>query len=108
VWQEQGRTGPHRRRLRDSREHPQSREAQDYKYKLALAKAGKDGSILAFKKTTIKADGAQFYACRDIRKIYELPDATLLDGFFIIESEEPLDVIAVYTTVQRVFERKFE
>jgi hypothetical protein len=95
-------------------------EAQYYKYKLALAKAGADGSIHDFdetKETKVGADGAQSYGCRDIRRIYKLPDATLLDGFFVIESEKPLDVIAMYTTndlngngapaidVHRVFER---
>jgi hypothetical protein len=92
-------------------------KAQDFRYKLALAKEGADGTIYPFKETKIEADGAQLYGCRDIRRIYDLPGATLLDGFFVIESKQPLDVIAVYTTndltgngvpaieVERVFER---
>jgi hypothetical protein len=89
---------------------------QEFKYKLAVAGEGKSGKIFPFKGTGIETDGAVFFACRTIRKIYGVSD-TLIDGFFVIESSTALDVIAVYTTmdlsgkgvpaiaVERVFER---
>ena len=52
-----------------------------------------------------------------MHKIFGLPPTQLTDGFFVIQSKLPLDVIAVYTTndldgkgvpaiaVERVFER---
>jgi hypothetical protein len=97
--------------------HNPGRERQEFRYKLALAKEAADGKIYPFRPARIEPDGAQFYSCRDIRKLFEIPGTALIDGFFVIESGEPLDVIAVYTTndlnkngtpaieVERVFER---
>jgi hypothetical protein len=98
--------------------HNPGRAKQNFKYKFAEARPGKDGKIFDFADDTIGPDGAQYFDCQLIRKKYGIPGPAILDGFFVIESGEPLDVIAVYTTndfdgknvpaidVERVFERK--
>lgn len=97
--------------------HNPGKEVQEIQYKLAVADEAKDGKIYPFKSGKIAADGAQFFACRAVRKIYDLVGTTVIEGFFVIQSKQPLDVIAVYTTndldgkgvpvieVERVFER---
>lgn len=92
-------------------------EQQTFKYKVALAGEGKDGKISAFTSDKIGVDGAQFFSCNDFHKITGMAATVVIDGFFVIESPQPLDVIAVYTTndangagvpaieVERVFER---
>ena len=89
-----------------------------YRFKLALADPGSDGKIYPFKDAAITDDGAHYYDCELVRKLYDLFGLGFLDGFFVVESEQPLDVIAVYTTndfdgknvpaitVERVFERR--
>lgn len=97
--------------------HSPNKEAMAYKYKLALAGEMKDGVISPFRDAKIGPDGAQFFGCADLHKIFEIPAATVIDGFFVIECKGPLDVVAVYTTndldgkgvpaieVERTFER---
>lgn len=100
--------------------HNPYKEKQEFQYKLALAGEAKDGKIfMPFKSSTIAADGAQSFGCRTIRKIYDQVGPSMIEGFFVIHSKFPLDVIAVYTTndesgkgvpaieVERVFERQF-
>jgi hypothetical protein len=93
-------------------------EGQQFKYKVALAGNPADGKISTFTTTKIGADGAQFYGCNEFHKITATAPTAVIDGFFVIQSPQPLDVIAVYTTndvngagvpaiaVERVFERK--
>ncbi len=97
--------------------HNPSRRKARFKYKLALANPAEDGKVYDFKDSGIGPDGAQYFDCMLIRKIYDLFGPGILDGFFVIESSTSLDVIAVYTTndfdgknvpaidVERVFER---
>lgn|SRR5262245_61900856 len=97
--------------------HNPNKEKQSFKFKLAQAGEAKDGAISAFKDGSVGPDGAQFFGCADIHKIFNIPATTLIDGFFVIESSKSLDVVAVYTTndatgkgvpaiaVERVFER---
>jgi hypothetical protein len=97
--------------------HNPYKETLTIKYKAAVAGDGGDGSISAFTSVKIKSDAAQFYGCKAFHKMSGVPAATMIDGFFVIESPQPLDVIAVYTTndtagngvpaiaVERVFER---
>jgi hypothetical protein len=93
-------------------------EAQTIKFKVAVAGEAKDGTISSFGTTTIKSDAAQFYGCTEFHKISGVPSGTIIDGFFVVQSPQPLDVVAVYTTndpaagtgvpaiaVERVFER---
>jgi hypothetical protein len=97
--------------------HSPNKEVMPFKYKLALADEMKDGVISKFQDGKIGPDGAQFFGCADLHKIFGIPSATVIDGFFVIQSNGPLDVIAVYTTndlggngvpaieVERTFER---
>jgi hypothetical protein len=97
--------------------HNPYKEASTIKYKVAVAGNGKDGVISGFTSVQIKPDAAQFYGCKAFHKISGVPAATMIDGFFVIESPHSLDVIAVYSTndfagkgvpaiaVERVFER---
>jgi hypothetical protein len=98
--------------------HNPDREVQKIKFKVAVAGEAKDGTISGFTTDVpIKGDAAQFYGCTEFHKFSGVPAATLIDGFFVIESPKSLDVVAVYTTndvdgkgvpaiaVERVFER---
>jgi hypothetical protein len=97
--------------------HNPGRDVLPFKYKLAQAGKASDGPISPFKDGRIGGDGAQFFGCETVHDIFGIPAATLIVGFFVIQSEKPLDVIAVYTTndvdgkgvpaiaVERVFER---
>jgi hypothetical protein len=97
--------------------HNPGKDVDSFQFKLAVAGEAADGTITPFKDARIKADGAQFFACETVHKIFGLPPTQLIDGFFVIQSKLPLDVIAVYTTndlagngvpaiaVERVFER---
>ena len=98
--------------------HNPNREVVSFQFKLAIAGEGPaDGTITPFKPARIISDGAHFFACETVHKIFGLPPTQLIDGFFVIQSERQLDVIAVYTTndlngagvpaieVERVFER---
>jgi hypothetical protein len=78
--------------------HSPNKEAK-YRYKLALAGPGKDGKILDFNDARIEADGAHYFDCALVRKIYGMAAGVFIDGFFVVESDdESLDVIAVFTT----------
>jgi len=97
--------------------HSPNKEPMPFNYKLALAGEVQDGTISKFREGKIGPDGAQFFGCADLHKIFEIPASTLIDGFFVIECKLPLDVVAVYTTndldgkgvpaieVERTFER---
>jgi hypothetical protein len=69
----------------------------DIRYKVAVAGAQHDGVISPYIETAIGADGAQVYSCRYLRSLVK-GVAPLLDGFFVIESNSPLDVTAYYTS----------
>jgi hypothetical protein len=98
--------------------HSPNRDVTGFRYKLAQASKAEDGPISGFKEGRIKADGAQFFGCNEFHSIFNIPAGAVIDGFFVIESKLPLDVIAVYTTndvggagvpcieVERVFERQ--
>jgi len=75
--------------------HNPSYDNVDFRYKFAMADNGKDGKISKFYYTSIGADGAQYFNCRNFSKI--LGSNGNLDGFFVIESDKPLDVISYYT-----------
>jgi hypothetical protein len=97
--------------------HSPNRDVTGFRFKLALAGEMRDGVISPFRDARILPDAAQFFSCNDLHRLFNIPAATVIDGFFVIESKEPLDVIAVYTTndiagngvpaieVERVFER---
>jgi len=76
--------------------HNPSYEDVDFRYKFATAAAGKDGEISFFKDSKIGPDGAQYFGCDEVSNILDVPQP--FDGFFVIESREPLDVVAYYTT----------
>ena len=67
----------------------------EFRFKFAGAKRGKDGPISYFTESEIGSDGAQLFDCAAIHKIAN--DNSFLDGFFVIESREPLDVVTYYT-----------
>ena len=97
--------------------HNPGKDVDSFQYKLAIAGEAADGTITPFKDGRIKGDGAQFFACETVHKIFGIPASTAIDGFFVIQSKLPLDVIAAYTTndldgkgvpaieVERVYER---
>jgi hypothetical protein len=97
--------------------HSPNKDVTSFRYKLAQASKAEDGTISPFRDGRIKPDGAQFFGCAQFHDIFGIPAGTIIDGFFVIESKLPLDVIAVYTTsdlagngvpcieVERVFER---
>jgi hypothetical protein len=97
--------------------HNPYKETLSIKFKVAVAGEGADGKISGFASVKIKPDAAQFYGCAAFHKISGVAAATMIDGFFVVESPYSLDVIAVYTTneatgkgvpaiaVERVFER---
>ena len=97
--------------------HNPGKDVLPFKFKLAIAGEASDGTITPLKDGKIAPDGAQFFACETVHKIFGISATTLIDGFFVIQSEKPLDVIAVYTTndlsgagvpaiaVERAFER---
>lgn len=97
--------------------HNPNKDVTSFRYKLAQASKAEDGAISTFHESRIKGDGAQFFSCNEFHSIFNIPSGTVIDGFFVIESKLPLDVIAVYTTndvggggvpcieVERVFER---
>lgn len=98
--------------------HSPNKEPMPFRYKLALAGWKEDGKIFEFREGKIGPDGAQFFGCADLHKVFDISSSTVIDGFFVIECKGPLDVIAVYTTndldgkgvpaieVERVFERE--
>ena len=90
-----------------------------FRFKLAVAEPGKDGKIFPFHDAAIDEDAAQYYDCKVVRAVFGIGAVpALFEGFFVIQSETSLDVVAVYTTndssgkgvpvieVERVFERK--
>jgi hypothetical protein len=97
--------------------HSPNKEVMPFRYKFAVAGEMKDGTIRPFRDGKIGPDGAQFFSCADLHKIFDFPTSDVIDGFFVIECKVSLDVIAVYTTndldgkgvptieVERVFER---
>lgn len=76
--------------------HNPSYKNVDFRYKFARAEAGKDGAISDFKDSKIGPDGAQYFGCDQVSKLLGMPQP--FDGFFVIESREPLDVVAYYTS----------
>jgi hypothetical protein len=98
--------------------HSPNRDVIPFRYKLAQASKAEDGPISPFRDGRIRGDGAQFFGCAEMHNLFDIPAATLIDGFFVIECRLPLDVVAVYTTndingagvpcieIERVFERQ--
>jgi hypothetical protein len=75
--------------------HNPQYQTVDIRYKVALAGPQADGTKSAFVFSKIGPDGAQAFDCDYIRKLSG--GAGLIDGFFVIESKLPLDVLGYYT-----------
>ncbi|MGL4310254.1 MAG: hypothetical protein ACRCSU_07180 [Paracoccaceae bacterium] len=75
--------------------HNPNYETVEFRYKFALANPAEDGKISYFIDTKIGADGAQYFTCEFISKFTGFTEP--FDGFFVVESREPLDVVTYYT-----------
>ena len=71
----------------------------DVKFRFKVALGGKD-FISKFKSSLIEPDALQRFSCREIGK-FKFPGGNPIhgvsEGFFVIESTDSLDVVAVYT-----------
>lgn len=96
--------------------HNPNYERVAFRYKFASAQRQEDGEISKFTDSEIGPDGAQYFDCE---KFVDMTDnSELLDGFFVIEAREPLDVVTYYTggrneaveslDVERTHEREIE
>ncbi len=68
-----------------------------FRRKVALAGPAQDGVVSAFEYGTIGPDGSQYFHCGYMRQITNVGASILLDGFFVIEADDPLDVTAYYS-----------
>jgi hypothetical protein len=75
--------------------HNPQYQTVDFRYKVALAGLHTDGTKSGFVFSRIGPDGAQAFDCDYIRSLSGA--AGLIDGFFVIESKLPLDVLGYYT-----------
>lgn len=75
--------------------HNPSYDTVAYRYKFATAGDASDGRISPFTDTEIGPDGAQFFDCKRLEPLAD--SASAFDGFFVIESREPLDVVTYYS-----------
>jgi hypothetical protein len=73
--------------------HPSTIE---FRTKVALANDAADGRISGFDESSIGPDGSQRFSCANLRSRFSGPPS-LMDGFFVLESHKPLDVVGVYT-----------
>ena len=80
--------------------HNPQREAFDFRKKavVALSQASDErGMISDWRDEQLESDGALDVDCLDIQKLLQ-GGQPVGDGFVVIESRVPLDVVAVYTT----------
>ena len=78
--------------------HNPNDEKIPLQYKVALTKLYQDGYISRFKRNSIGADGAQAFDCNLFRTLSNISSlVSVIDGFFVIELDLPLDVIGYYT-----------
>ena len=75
--------------------HNPGYESVDFRYKFATAEQARDGNISYFTDSKIGPDGAQYFNCENVQKIAGAAEP--IDGFFVIESREPLDVVTYYS-----------
>lgn len=82
--------------------NPDLREAQTLWYKVAVALPElQAGTVTKFVRATLEADRSVEIDCPTIRR--RVADEELFHkGFVVIVSEEPFDVVAVYTTSTRL------
>jgi hypothetical protein len=78
--------------------HNPGTNAQNINCKFASAEKGGDGLISDWEEISIGRDGAQSFDCDRFHKIAKKEESDLMEGFFVIESGHPLDVVALYTT----------
>ena len=71
--------------------------AVDFRRKVALGGPANDGTISVFEFGQIGPDGVQYFDCAYMRRLSGIGFPNLLDGFFVLEAEEPLDVAAYYS-----------
>jgi hypothetical protein len=78
--------------------HNPNNAAIPFRYKVAFAQLYKDGSISGFRNTNIGSDAAQAFDCDLFPTLFNpVLFGAVFDGFFVIESDLPLDVIGYYT-----------
>lgn len=75
--------------------HNPSYENVKFRWKVATAGFAQDGAVSDFRHGVIGADGVQVFDCKEMES--QMPSATLHDGYFVVESKQPLDVVAYYT-----------
>ena len=71
-----------------------------YRRKVAVAQLAQDGPISQFVSGTIGPDGSQYFNCAHIRTL--IGTTGLIDGFFVLEAEQPLDVSAYYSSREAI------
>ncbi len=93
-----------------------------FRTKVALSGNAVDGNISMYTESELGPDGAQYFECANMRSRFDPMVTGLIDGFFVIESRKPLDIIALYTDnrnvapaqiasplqIKRIAERKIE
>ena len=76
--------------------NPQADPVQ-FRYKVAIAiTPGVDGPISPFTTATIGPDAVQAFGCSSIRTLANHFQPQFLDGFFVVEAPESLDISVVY------------
>jgi len=80
--------------------HNPNDEPVRFRRKTARANLASDGRISDFEYGSIGPDGAQYFHCAYIKDISNNTSPTIDDGFFVIESEKPLDVVTYYSNRQ--------
>jgi len=77
--------------------HNPAEESAYFRFKFARAEAAHDGAISDFSYGEIGSDGAQLFDCEQIEDLAGPSFNPLIDGFFVVESDHPLDVVAYYS-----------
>ena len=75
--------------------HNPNYTAVEFRVKFAQAYNGKPGDISHFVDGTLGPDGAQYYDCETMSQFQDM--GSFFDGFLVVESREPFDVVGYYT-----------
>ena len=67
-----------------------------FRYKVAYALPGKSGPISPFEYARLKPDYAMEIDCEQVKELIR-PPVQFRKGFVVIESDELLDIVAVYS-----------
>jgi hypothetical protein len=78
--------------------HNPNNAAIPFRYKVAFVKLYQDGDISGFGNSTIGPDAAQAFDCNLFPTLFNpVLIGVVFDGFFVIESDLPLDVVGYYS-----------